>query len=67
MTIDQKIAALTAIIARQNVIRACLSGDPSPAVLQHGTTELEDLEGAYDAISAIEPEWSDGGDPVEEQ
>ena len=34
-------------------------------MLQCLTNDLEDLQGAYDAIYAIEPEWPDGGDPVE--
>ena len=56
MTYDQQLAALTAIIIRQNAIRACLSGDPSPAVIQRATKELDALEGAYAAINAIELE-----------
>ena len=54
MTSAQNRAALLAIIARQNTIREFLSHNPSPESVQYATKELEDLEGAYAAIDAIE-------------
>lgn len=54
MTSAQNRAALFAIIARQHTIRESLSFNPSPELVQHATKELEDLEGAYAAIAAIE-------------
>ena len=54
MTSAQNRAALLAIIARQRTIREFLSHNPSPESVQYATKELEDLEGAYAAIDAIE-------------
>lgn len=58
MTSDQKFAALIAILIRKGVIRDSLSGDPNPSTawVQRATKDLEDLEGAYAAINAIEVE-----------
>ena len=54
MTSAQNRAALLAIRARQQIIRELLGLNPSPELVQYTTKELEDLEGAYVAISAIE-------------
>lgn len=54
MTIDQKLAALAAIRAYQDTIRGCLNCNTSPAMVQHTTKRLKNLDGAYDAINAIE-------------
>lgn len=54
MTSAQNRAALCAIYARQQSIRELLGLNPSPELVQYATKELEDLEGAYAAISAIE-------------
>ena len=56
MTIDQKHAALRAITLRQNAILESLNGDPSPELVQRADKDLEDLAGAYAAISALETE-----------
>lgn len=54
MTGAQNRAALLAIFSRQQTIRESLNLNPSPELVQYATKELEDLEGAYAAISAIE-------------
>ena len=54
MTVDQKIAALLAIRMRQDTIRSCINSHTTPAMLEHTAKWLEDLEGAFDAIDAIE-------------
>ena len=56
MTVDQKIAALIAIRMRQDTIRSCINSHTTPAMLEHTAKWLEDLEGAFDAIDAIETE-----------
>ena len=54
MTSAQNRAALYAIYARQQSIRELLGLNPSPELVQYMTKELEDLKGAYAAISALE-------------
>ena len=54
MTGAQQMAALRAIIAEQNIMRKLLGTNPSPEWSQRVNKDLEDLEGAYAAISAIE-------------
>lgn len=54
MTRNQQLAALIAIRIRQDDIRRYLSNGPSPAGIRYANRELEGLEGAYDAIDAIE-------------
>ena len=54
MTIGQQIAALTAIRVRQNAIRESISKESPPELIQYAEKELKNLEGAYNAINAIE-------------
>ena len=54
MTSAQQSAALRAIISEQNTTLSLLGSNPSPEWIQHVNKELEDLKGAYAAISAIE-------------
>lgn len=54
MTSAQNRAALYAIYVRQQRIRELLSLNPSSELVQYATKELEGLEGAYAAFSAIE-------------
>ena len=54
MTSAQNRAALCDIYARQQSIRELLGHNPSPELVQYATKELDDLEGAYAAIVAIE-------------
>ena len=54
MTSAQQAAALIAIRQRQDNIGSCINSNTSPAMMQHITKWLEDLEGAYAAIDAIE-------------
>ena len=65
MTVKQQLAALTAIKLDMREVRSLLSSERDPSSLQRLTNDLKDLQGAYDAICAIEPEWPDEGDPVE--
>lgn len=67
MTIKQQLAALTAIKLDMRRVCSFLSIERDPFMLQRLTNDLEDLQGAYDAIYAIEPEWPDEGDPVEDK
>ena len=54
MTSAQQRAALRAIISEQNTMLGLLGPNPSPEWIHFVNKNLEDLEGAYTAISAIE-------------
>ena len=54
MTSAQQRAALYAIFVQQKTIQNSLGPNPSPEWIQFVNKSLEDLEGAYTAISAIE-------------
>lgn len=56
MTLDQKLAALVAITMRLDAIRSCINENTSMDMIRHTTKWLEDLEGAYNAIDAIDTE-----------
>lgn len=56
MTSYQQLAALRAILAQQNVIRDSLGPNPSPEWSRHVSRDLEALDGAFEAIYAIETE-----------
>lgn len=56
MTIRQQLAALTAIKLDMREVHSLLSTEKYPFMIRHLTDDLETLQGAYDAIYAIETE-----------
>lgn len=54
MTIKQQLAAMTAIKLDMRTVHSLLSTEKNPFMIQRLTNDLEDLQGAYDAIIAIE-------------
>ena len=54
MTRNQQIAALRAILVYQDTIRASLGQNPLPELSRRASRDLEALDGAFDAIYAIE-------------
>ena len=56
MTINQKAAALATLEIRMDNIRRLLEQGTDPEQRVDLNESLEDLQGAYDAISAIEAE-----------
>ena len=54
MTSAQQVAALRAILTHQNIIRDSLGSNPSPEMNWLASRDLEALDGAFDAIYAIE-------------
>ena len=56
MTRNQQIAALRAILVYQDTIRASLGQNPLPELSQRASRDLEALDGAFDAIYALEIE-----------
>ena len=65
MTVNQKAAVLATIELRLDNICNQLERETDPEWRADLIESLGELAGGYAAISAIE--WSDGGDPVEEQ
>ena len=52
MTVNQQLAALTAIKLDMRSVCSLLSREKDPFMAQRLTNDLEDLQGAYDAIFA---------------
>ena len=56
MTRKQQIVALRAILVYQDIIRDSLGQNPLPELSQRASRDLEALDGAFEAIYAIETE-----------